>query len=59
MTDISQKTVLAAAGKAVATINASHAVISATAAQIAQERAGQPTSGPGAVLVGGTEPVAT
>lgn len=50
--DSLHQNVLAAAGKAAATIRASQAVATLTAAQIRQERAGQPTSGPGATLVG-------
>jgi hypothetical protein len=55
---ISQQEVTNSAARAVATLNASRQVAQMTAAQLAQERAGQMTSGPGAFLVGGSEPVA-
>lgn len=56
--EISQRAVNQAAATAVATINATNAVARQQAALLATERAGLPTSGPGAVLAGGTEQVA-
>lgn len=58
MVDISQKTLVKSLNDTLGAINANQAIAQLTAAQIAAERAGKPTGGPGAVLIGTDQVIA-